>query len=84
MAVAEATNPETSVTAKASGWLQQTRDYIDELKKEMKMVSWPTRDQVVSTTMVVIAAIFAFAFYFWVVDLAIGRAITKLFDSLTK
>jgi preprotein translocase subunit SecE len=84
MAVAEATNPETSVTAKATGWLQQTRDYIDELKKEMKMVSWPSRDQVVSTTMVVIAAIFAFALYFWVVDLAIGRAITKLFDSLTK
>ena len=84
MAVAEATNPETSVTAKATGWLQQTRDYIDELKKEMKMVSWPSRDQVVSTTMVVIAAVFAFALYFWVVDLAIGRAITKLFDSLTK
>ncbi len=84
MAVAEATNPETSVTAKASGWLQQSRDYIDELKKEMKMVSWPTREQVISTTMVVIAAIFAFAFYFWIVDLAIGRAITKLFDSLTK
>jgi preprotein translocase subunit SecE len=84
MAVAEATNPDTSVTAKASGWLQNTRDYFDELKKEMKMVSWPSREQVISTTMVVIAAIFAFALYFWVVDLAIGRAITKLFDSLTK
>jgi preprotein translocase subunit SecE len=85
MAVAEATNPEsTSVTARATGWIQQTRDYFDELKKEMKMVSWPSRQQVISTTMVVIAAIFAFALYFWVVDLAIGRAITKLFDSLTK
>jgi preprotein translocase subunit SecE len=84
MAVAEATNPDNSLPAKAAGWLQQARDYFDELKKEMKMVSWPSREQVISTTMVVIAAIFAFALYFWVVDFAIGRAITKLFDSLTK
>ena len=84
MAVAEATNPETSVANRASGWLQNARDYIDELKKEMKMVSWPSRDQVISTTAVVIAAIFAFALYFWVVDLAIGRGITTLFDRLTK
>ena len=84
MAVAEATNPETSVTAKANGWLQNTRDYIEDLKKEMRLVSWPTREQVISTTMVVIAAIFAFAFYFWVVDLLIGRGVTKLFDALTK
>ena len=84
MAVAEATNPETSIVAKATNWIQQARDYIDDLKKEMRMVSWPTRDQVVSTTVVVIVAVFAFALYFWAVDQAIGRAITKLFDSLAK
>jgi preprotein translocase subunit SecE len=84
MAVAEATNPETSVTTKSSNWLQQAREYIDELKKEMRMVSWPSREQVISTTVVVIAAIFAFALYFWLVDFAIGNAIKKLFDSLTK
>ena len=84
MAVAEATNPETSVTNRASGWLQNARDYIEDLKKEMKMVSWPSREQVISTTAVVIAAIFAFAIYFWVVDFAIGRGITALFDKLTK
>ncbi|BDC52966.1 hypothetical protein F183_A52810 [Bryobacterales bacterium F-183] len=86
MAVAEATNPETSVSTsnKPGSWLQNSKDYFEELKKEMKMVSWPTREQVISTTMVVIAAIFAFAFYFWVVDLLIGRGVTKLFDTLTK
>lgn len=86
MAVAEATNSETSVTTgnKAGNWLQNAKDYYEDLKKEMKMVSWPTREQVISTTVVVIIAIFAFAFYFWVVDLLIGRGVTKLFDALTK
>jgi len=32
----------------------------------------------------VILAVFAFAAYFWVVDSLLGRAMTKLFDSLSK
>ncbi len=76
--------PETSEPKKPGNWLQQAKDYIDELKKEMRMVSWPTREQVISTTAVVIAAIFAFAFYFAIVDFAFQSGIKKLFDTLTK
>lgn len=83
MAVAQAINPESSEPTKAS-WLQQAREYFEDLKKEMRMVTWPTREQVISTTVVVIASIFAFALYFWVVDQALGRAVKKLFDALTK
>jgi preprotein translocase subunit SecE len=83
MATAQAITPESSNPNKPN-WLQQAREYIDDLKKEMRMVSWPSREQVISTTMVVIGAVFAFALYFWVVDQALGRAIKKLFDTLTK
>ncbi len=76
--------PETSEPNKPSNWLQQAKDYIEELKKEMRMVSWPTREQVISTTAVVIAAIFAFAFYFAIIDFAFQSGIKKLFDTLTK
>jgi preprotein translocase subunit SecE len=84
MATAQAMTPETSEPNKPSNWLQQAKDYIDDLRKEMRMVSWPTREQVISTTIVVIAAIFAFAFYFAVVDFAFQSGIKKLFDTLTK
>jgi preprotein translocase subunit SecE len=84
MATAQAMTPETSEPKKPGNWLQQAKDYIDELKKEMRMVSWPTREQVISTTAVVIAAIFAFAFYFAIVDFAFQSGIKKLFDTLTK
>jgi preprotein translocase subunit SecE len=49
-------------------WIQGTRDYVNELKVEMRRVSWPTRSQVESTTAVVIFSVFAFALYFFVVD----------------
>ena len=83
MAVAQVINPESSEPSKAN-WLQQTREYFEALQKELRMVSWPSRAQVISTTVVVIVSVFAFALYFWVVDQALGRGIKKLFDTLTK
>jgi preprotein translocase subunit SecE len=84
MAVAQAEPQENSITSKALSWPQKVSDYFDDLKSETKKVTWPSRPQVLATTSVVIASVFAFAAYFWLVDLLIGRGITKLFDALTK
>jgi cobyric acid synthase len=35
-------------------WLKGVRDYIDELKAEMRRVTWPSRKQVQATTAVVV------------------------------
>jgi preprotein translocase subunit SecE len=75
---------ELSVTQKAAAWPAQVKDYIEELKLEMKRVTWPKWPQVRATTSVVIAAVFGFSAYFYVVDLIVGRGVTKLFDALTK
>ena len=65
-------------------WPARIQDYYNELKMEMRRVSWPTWDQVRATTTVVIASVFAFAFYFFLVDFLIGRLITKIFDTFAK
>ena len=65
-------------------WPQITRDYIDELKLEMRRVTWPTRQQVQATTAVVIITVFAFSAYFKVVDEVIARTVTKLQSTLSK
>ena len=62
----------------------RVRDYIDDLKTEMKHVTWPAKKQVQATTAVVIVAVFMFAAYFAAVDLLLGRAINTIFDSLAK
>jgi preprotein translocase subunit SecE len=75
---------ELSITQKAAGWPAQVKDYFEELQLEMKRVTWPPWKQVRATTAVVIAAVFAFAAYFAVVDAIVGRTIQKIFDTFTK
>jgi preprotein translocase subunit SecE len=60
------------------------KEYVEELRAEMRRVTWPNRKQVQATTAVVIAAVFAFAAYFAVVDLIFARMITRIFDYFTK
>jgi preprotein translocase subunit SecE len=75
---------EISFPQKAAGWPAQMKNYFEELQLEMRRVTWPPWKQVRATTAVVIAAVFAFAAYFWVVDQVINRIIRKLFDTFAK
>ena len=69
--------------SKATEWPQQTKSYIDDVKAEMKRVSWPSWPQVRATTGVVIAAVFLFAAYFAVVDAAVNAAVTRVINFFT-
>jgi preprotein translocase subunit SecE len=75
---------DTSITQKAASWPADVKNYFEELQLEMKRVTWPPWKQVRATTAVVIAAVFAFAAYFAVVDQIVGRVIKKMFDTFTK
>jgi len=68
---------------KAVGWPEQTKNYIEEVKAEMRRVTWPSWPQVRATTGVVIAAVFLFAAYFWVIDAVVNAGVTKLITSFT-
>ncbi len=78
--VAESSNP----LGKVGAWYQQVKDYVGSLRDEMRRVSWPSAKQVRATTGVVLVAIFLFAFYFAVVDMLFGKAITQIFTALTR
>ena len=72
---------ELTLTQKAAAWPTQVKDYVDELRLEMRRVTWPAWKQVRATTGVVIAAVFVFAAYFFVVDSLVSRAVQKVFDT---
>lgn len=55
-------------------------EFYQNVKLELRKTSWPTRNEVWSTTVVVLIAIFFFGFYLWGVD----RLITLGFESLEK
>jgi preprotein translocase subunit SecE len=65
-------------------WVQGTRDYINDIKLEMRRVTWPNRKQVESTTAVVIFSVFAFAAYFFVVDSILQRGERVIFSFFSK
>ncbi len=72
------------MAADVAKWAQGTKDYYNELKLEMRRVSWPTRKQVENTTAVVIFSVFAFAAYFWVVDGILSRVVQDILHFFTK
>lgn len=65
---------------KASSWVQNTKDYFEDLQKEMRLVTWPSRKQVIATTTVVVTSVFLFAAYFAVVDQIFARGVTQIFS----
>ena len=72
------------MAADVKNWVDGTKDYFNDLKLEMRRVTWPSRKQVEATTAVVIFSVFAFAGYFWVVDGVLSRVIQDVLKFFTK
>jgi preprotein translocase subunit SecE len=70
--------------ADVNAWVQGTKDYINDLKLEMRRVTWPNRKQVESTTAVVIFSVFAFAGYFFIVDGILSTGVKDVLKFFTK
>jgi preprotein translocase subunit SecE len=56
-------------------WWQRLKTFLREVVVETKKVTWPGRDEVVATTVVVIAASFIFGIFLWVCDLGFFRVV---------
>ena len=70
-------------------WLQKPMEYIDRAKQflhetrvEMRGVTWPSRSEMVSTTVVVILTTAFFAVFLWLVDLAAQHIIGVILKAL--
>jgi preprotein translocase subunit SecE len=72
------------VEVKKANWIDGTREYLTDIRSEMKRVTWPSRDRVQSTTLVVLVSVFIFAAYFQVVDYAVQHSVVALEQRLVK
>ena len=59
-------------------------EFLKDVRAEMRKVISPSREEVQSTTIVVIVTVFIFAAYFWLVDNIIGHGVDLLFKHLAK
>lgn len=65
------------------GWpgrkIAEARAFLTEVRAELNKVTWPSRKEVYSTTLVVIATSIFFGFYLWGLDLVFSRALSLAF-----
>ena len=59
-------------------------EFIRDVRKELRNVSWPSRSELTGTTLVVLVAIFFFAFYLFVVDAMVGTGMDHLFKRVPR
>jgi preprotein translocase subunit SecE len=64
-----------SLASKPLGWIAALRQFWREVALEMKKVSWPTRTEVINTTIITIVVVFFFAAFLWVSDMGLSYLI---------
>ncbi len=70
---------ETGIVAKPKAWVGGVKEFWRDTTTEMKKVTWPARQEVVGTTVVVIVATVVFAVFLWGCDIVFYKAIDFLF-----
>ncbi len=81
-AVIETTSPDTTL-ARATTGPQRLVGFLRDTRQEMHKVVTPTREEVRTNTIIVIATVFLFAAYFMLIDQTIGRGIDRLLLKMT-
>ena len=81
--IAVAEQPTTAMQQLKSG-PARLGDFLKDVRSEMKKVVTPSRQEVQTTTIVVIVTVFIFAAYFWIVDNVVGHGVDLLFKHLAK
>jgi preprotein translocase subunit SecE len=64
-----------SLASKPLSWIASLRQFWREVALEMKKVSWPTRTEVINTTIITIVVVFFFAAFLWVSDMGLSYLI---------
>ena len=84
--------PERPATPRqAPEWIQGIAEYprrftqfLHEVRVEMRQVTWPMRDDVRATTVVVILTVFFFGFFLFVVDLGVSQMVEKVLKAFRR
>lgn len=59
-------------------WYKRIVPFLREVRAEMKKVTWPSRNEVYSTTIVVIISTLFFGFYLYFMDLIFSWVISRI------
>jgi preprotein translocase subunit SecE len=72
------TEAASSVTERLTGSIEGTREFLHDVRVEMKQVTWPSREDVISTTTVVIATVAFFGVFLALIEKLAQFGLDKL------
>lgn len=58
----------------------KTNEFLGNVKSELKKVTWPTRKETYSSTIVVVVLVLVVAVFLWVIDSALSTAVRMLLN----
>ena len=61
------------------GWWDNSRNFLVEVRNETRRVTWPSRNEVYATTVVVILTSAFFGIYLWGMDIALSYAVNWIY-----
>lgn len=64
--------------AKKERWYKRIIPFLKEVRAEVRKVTWPSRQEVYNTTIVVIIATFFFGFYLYFMDVIFSWVIAQI------
>ena len=59
--------------------LRQLKQFLVDVSAELKKTTWPGKQEVYGTTLVVIVTVMICAFFLWIVDLILNRGMEVIF-----
>ena len=72
------TGAAAGVGEKVTGTIANTREFLHDVRVEMKQVTWPNREDVISTTGVVIATVAFFGVFLAIVEWIAQKGLDRL------
>ncbi len=59
-------------------WYKRFINFLKEVRAEVKKVTWPSRNEVYNTTIIVILATFFFGFYLYFMDVILSWLLARI------
>jgi preprotein translocase subunit SecE len=59
-------------------WTKRLGNFLRDVRAELKKVTWPSKNEVVNTTIVVVAATVFFGFYLFFMDIIFSWVLSQI------
>jgi preprotein translocase subunit SecE len=59
-------------------WLRRAAEFVREVRIEFSKVTWPSRQELINSTVVVIVVTLVLAFFLGAVDVALARIVERI------